>query len=185
MARFLVGEIVALTGMLPDLRAAAMVEFANGACGTLESNSYCVGSKNRHAWEIHGTKGSLAWDLEDLNRLHVYLEDDTLRELGGFRNVLVTEPFHPNIGWEQLGQAESVLPAGREPGQVWWPHGHILGWEHGHINEIFHFLDAIAHDRPIAPYGATFEDGHRAAVLSDAIDRSFEQGKRIEIPETM
>jgi len=183
MARFLVGEITAIMGVLPDMRAVTLVEFANGAYGSLEANSDCAGNKNRHAWEIHGTKGSLAWDLEDLNRLHVCLQDDSPRELGGFRNVLVTEPYHPYISWEQLGRADSVLPAGRVAGQVWWPHGHILGWEHGHINEIFHFLDAIAHDRPIAPYGATFEDGHRVALISDAIERSFEEGKRIEVPE--
>jgi predicted dehydrogenase len=179
MARFLVGEIIAVMGMLPDMRAVTLAEFANGAHGTLEASNLCAGSKNRHAWEIHGTKGSLAWDLEDLNRLHVYLEDDSPRELWGFRNVLVTESYHPNISWKQLDQVESVLPSGR----VWWPHGHILGWEHGHINEIFHFIDAVANGRPIAPYGATFEDGHRVAVISDAIERSFEEGKRVEVPE--
>jgi len=185
MARFLVGEITAIMGMLPDLRAVTLVEFANGAHGTLEANSHCPGNKNRHAWEIHGTKGSLAWDLEDLNRLHVFLEDDSPRGLSGFRNVLVTESYHPNISWEQLSQVEGALLTGRVPGQVWWPHGHILGWEHGHINEIFFFLDAIARDQPIAPYGATFEDGHRVAVLSDAIERSFEEGKRIEMPQSI
>jgi predicted dehydrogenase len=66
---------------------------------------------------------------------------------------------------------------------VWWPHGHILGWEHGHINAIFYFLDAIARDRPVAPYGATFKDGHRVALIGDAIARSFEEGRRIEVPE--
>jgi len=185
MARFLVGEIIAVKGALSDMRVVTLVEFADGAQGTLEANGFCVGSKNRLAWEIHGTKGSLAWDLEDLNRLHVYLQDDSPRELGGFRNVLVTESYHPYISWEQLTQVESALPAGNLPGQVWWPHGHILGWEHGHINEIFHFLDAVAHDRPIAPYGATFEDGHRVALIGDAIDRSFREGKRIEVPESI
>lgn len=183
MARFLMGEITAVVGMLPDMRVLTLVEFASGAHGTVEATQLAAGNKNRLAWEIHGTKGSLAWDLEDLNRLHVYLEDDSPRELWGFTDVLVTEPYHPNISWEQLTEVESVLPTGRRPGQVWWPHGHILGWEHGHINEIFHFLDAIANARPIAPYGATFEDGHRVALLSDAMERSFQEGKRIEVPE--
>jgi predicted dehydrogenase len=183
MARFLVGEITAVMGMLPDMRAMTLVEFANGAHGVLEASGLSAGSKNRHAWEIHGTKGTLSWDLEDLNRLYVYLEDDP-QELRGFRDVLVTESYHPNISWEQVGQAESALPAGHAPGWVWWPHGHILGWEHGHINEIFYFLDAIARNQPIAPYGATFEDGHRVALISDAVERSFEEGKRIEVPDT-
>ena len=179
MARFLVGEIASVTAMLPDMGVVALVEFAGGAHGSLEANTLCPGNKNRHTWEIHGTKGSLIWDLEDLNRLHVLLEDDSPRELWGARDLLVTESYHPNISWEQLSEVKGALLTGR----VWWPHGHILGWEHGHINEIFHFLDAVANDRPIAPYGATFEDGHRVAVISDAIERSYQEGKRIEVPE--
>jgi len=183
MARFLVGEIASVVGMLPDMGVVTLVEFAGGAHGTLEANTLCPGNKNRHTWEIHGTKGSLVWDLEDLNRLQVLLEDDSPRELWGFRDVLVTESYHANISWPQLTETEGALPTGRVQGQVWWPHGHILGWEHGHINEIFHFLDALANDRPIAPYGATFEDGHRVALISDAIERSFEERKQIEVPE--
>jgi predicted dehydrogenase len=183
MARFLAGEIVVVQGMLSDMKAVTLVEFAHGAHGTLEANGLCVGSKNRLAWEIHGTRGSLAWDLEDLNRLQVCLRDDSPRELGGFRNVLVTEIDHPYISWKQLDRAGSVLPAGSRTGHVWWPHGHILGWEHGHINALFHFLDAVARDQPIAPYGATFKDGHRVALIGDAIARSFEEGKRIEVLE--
>jgi predicted dehydrogenase len=83
------------------------------------------------------------------------------------------------MSWEQLDEVQGSLLRGR----VWWPHGHILGWEHGHINEIFHFLDAVAHNRTVAPYGATFEDGHRVALISDAIEKSFEERKWIDVPE--
>jgi predicted dehydrogenase len=39
-------------------------------------------------------------------------------------------------------------------------------------------LKAIADDTDIAPYGATFEDGYRAAEVADAIVRSGETGMR-------
>jgi predicted dehydrogenase len=176
MARFLVGEIVAVEGMALDRGIVALVEFLNGAQGMVEANQLCPGSKNRHTWEIHGTHGSLAWDLEDLNRLHVLLEDGP-KEVWGFRNVLVAETDHPYITWEQLSEVEGALLTG----PVWWPRNHMLGWEHAHINEIFHFLDAVANDRPVAPYGATFEDGHRAALIGDAIERSFQERQWIEV----
>lgn len=182
MARFLAGEIVAVSGTLTDHSALILVEFASGAQGTLEANLFSPGRRNRHTWEIHGTGGSLVWDLEDLNRLHVFLADESPAELRGFRDVLVAESDHPYIVWDRLAAMDSALPAGRVPGQVWWPTGHILGWEHGHINELFHFLDAIAHDRPVAPYGATFEDGHRVALISDAVETSFATKRRVEIP---
>jgi predicted dehydrogenase len=183
MARFLIGEIRLVMGVLPDMGVQALVQFANGARGILEANTVCAGNKNRQAWEIHGTQGSLAWYLEDPNRLHVHLEDEPRSDLRGFRNILVTEATHPYIHWGQLCEADAKLPAGREKGQVWWPPGHVLGWEHGHVNAIYHFLDAVANGRPVGPYGATFADGHRVAVISDAIERSFREQRETEVDD--
>jgi predicted dehydrogenase len=76
--------------------------------------------------------------------------------------VLVTERTHPFLDW-------------------WWPPGHIIGWEHTFVHEIHHLLRAIAEDGDVAPYGATFEDGYRAAEVCDAIVRSGESGRREEI----
>jgi predicted dehydrogenase len=42
-------------------------------------------------------------------------------------------------------------------------------------------LRAIAEDTDVASYGATFEDGYRAAEVCDAIVRSSETGRREEI----
>ena len=42
-------------------------------------------------------------------------------------------------------------------------------------------LQAIASDADVAPYGATFEDGYRAAEVCDAIVRSAETGRREDI----
>jgi predicted dehydrogenase len=39
-------------------------------------------------------------------------------------------------------------------------------------------LRAIADDADVAPYGATFEDGYRAAEICDAIVRSGQTGTR-------
>jgi len=43
---------------------------------------------------------------------------------------------------------------------------------------LFYFLTAIAEDGDVAPHGATFEDGYRAAEVCDAIVRSGESGRR-------
>jgi predicted dehydrogenase len=62
-----------------------------------------------------------------------------------------------------------------------WPAGHIIGWEHTFVHEISHFLDAVVNDRPVDPYGATFEDGYKVAVISEAIMASSQTGSRAKI----
>jgi predicted dehydrogenase len=181
LARFLVGEpttIGAVTttfiteretaegGKKPvtvDDAFVATVTFANGAIGTLEATRFASGRRNHNAIEINGEKGSLAFNMERLNELEVFLpEEESPREARGFRQVLVTESYHPYVG-------------------VWWPAGHIIGYEHTFIHEIHHFLDAIVHGKPITPDGADFEDGYRAAVVADAIQASAKSGQRVAI----
>jgi predicted dehydrogenase len=139
----------------------AVVEFEGGAVGMLEASRCCPGRKNYLALEVSGTNGTIHFNLERLNELQVFLKNAP-PETRGFADVLVTEPHHPML-------------------QHWWPPGHIIGWEHTFIHEIAHLLDAIANDKPIAPYGATFEDGYRNAVISDTILQSAEAGARVEV----
>jgi hypothetical protein len=42
------------------------------------------------------------------------------------------------------------------------------------VHEIACLVEAIARGGSVAPYGATFEDGYRAAVICDAIASSAE-----------
>jgi predicted dehydrogenase len=165
LARYLVGEIDEVGGFLKtfiadrevDDAVEATVRFANGAVGTLEATRLALGRRNAFQWEINGTKGSLAFDMERLNELQVFKTGDPRTR--GFTNVLVSETTHPF--WEH-----------------WWPPGHIVGWGDTFVHELHHFLTAIAEDGDVAPHGATFEDGYRAAEICDAIVRSGESGRR-------
>jgi predicted dehydrogenase len=65
--------------------------------------------------------------------------------------------------------------------RYWWPRGHILGWEHAHVNELQHLIAAIATGTDVAPDGATFEDGYRAAVVAEAIVESATTGRRVTV----
>jgi predicted dehydrogenase len=141
----------------------AAVRFSGGAVGTLEASRFCLGRKNAFTFEVNGSKGSIAFDLERLNELQVHLTGTTPGErTQGFRTVLVSEADHPFWEW-------------------WWPHGHIIGWEHSFVHEIHHLLSAIRDDTDVAPHGATFEDGYRCAEVCDAIVRSAEGGRREEV----
>jgi predicted dehydrogenase len=140
----------------------SIVEFENGAIGTIEASRFAAGRKNHQVIEINGAKGSIAFNLERMNELEVYWKDATPKETQGFTDVLVTEAYHPF--WE-----------------YWWPHGHIIGWEHTFVHEITHLLDAIVNNKSVAPLGADFEDGYKNAVICDAIVKSSAEGRKVEI----
>lgn len=173
LARYLVGEIAAVSAhtrtfvkdregqaVTVDDAVESVVDFENGAVGTIEATRFASGRKNALQFEINGSKGSLSFDIERLNELEVHYRDSAPGKLAqGFRKVLVSEADHPF--WEH-----------------WWPQGHMIGWEHTFVHEIHHFLTAIREDADIAPHGATFEDGYRAAEICDAMLRSADSGAR-------
>jgi predicted dehydrogenase len=140
----------------------AALEFQNGALGTLEATRFAGGRKNYNCFEINAEKGSIRFNLERMNELEVYWVGEKPKETEGFHEVLITEGHHP--WWE-----------------YWWPHGHIIGWEHTFIHEITHLLDSIVNDREVGPHGATFVDGYKAAVICDAIVESAVTRRQIDI----
>jgi predicted dehydrogenase len=181
LGRYLVGEMASVSAMTRtfvterpladgsgtgtvdvDDAFAAVVEFENGAIGTLEATRFAAGCKNRQVWEVNGEKGTIRFNLERMNELEVFWVGEEPRETQGFHDVLISESYHP--WWEN-----------------WWPHGHIIGWEHTFVHELTHLLDCIVNDGDVAPYGATFEDGYRAAVVCDAILESADTRRQVDV----
>jgi predicted dehydrogenase len=140
----------------------AIAEFENGALGTFESTRFGLGRRNYNCIEINGEKASVRFNLERFNEFDVFHLDHEPKETRGWTNVLVSEGFHP--WWKN-----------------WWPQGHIIGWEHTFVHEITHLLDCIVNDKDVAPYGATFEDGYRAAVVCDALVESSATKRQVDI----
>ena len=48
------------------------------------------------------------------------------------------------------------------------------------VHELAYLLDCIQNDKPVAPFGADFEDGYNACVVADAIVESSETGRRVD-----
>jgi predicted dehydrogenase len=136
-----------------DDAAAFLVRFENGAMGTFEATRFAAGRRNKNAFEINGSKGSVAFNLERMNELEVFFVDDDA-DVQGFRTVNVTEPDHPFAG-------------------AWWPPGHILGYEHTFVHTMKDLMDGIKAGESPAP---TFEDAYRVQAVLDAVERSAEGG---------
>jgi predicted dehydrogenase len=49
------------------------------------------------------------------------------------------------------------------------------------VHALHHFIDAVVNDRPVAPYGATFEDGYRVQAVMQAVAESSRTGRKIEL----
>ncbi|MCL4385461.1 MAG: Gfo/Idh/MocA family oxidoreductase [Actinobacteria bacterium] len=142
-----------------DDAIASVLEFENGAIGTIEASRFCAGRKNYNTIEINAENGSIWWDLENMNNLWVFWRNESLIETQGFHCVNVTESYHPYY-------------------DRWWPHGHIIGWENTFVHIVYNMTEAVINNKPVEPYIATFEDGYRNAVVSDAIIKSSETGKK-------
>ena len=176
-ARFLCGEIASVQASIsspvttPDRLyrggpidqddvVAMVARFDSGLLATIDASLVAPGRRNHLAWELNGSLGSVAWSLEDPNILKVYRTNGG--RTSGFTEVITCEADHPLVA-------------------LWWPSGHVLGWEHGHANMLAHFIDAVAGDKEVGPYGATFFDGLRAAQVAEAVDESAETGDRVEV----
>ena len=187
LARFLVGEFdtvmcttetfikerpepVAVTGLTAkkgegrgevtvDDAAIFMARFKNGALGAFETTRFAAGRRNYECIEVNGEKGSISFNLERLNELKVFCGEDE-QSTQGFKTILVTESSHPYI-------------------KAWWPPGHIIGWEHAMIHEIYDLVDSIANDRMPTP---NFVDGVKCQEVLQALGKSAEQNKWINVP---
>ncbi len=131
----------------------ALVEFANGARGTLEASRSIYGPKNEMAFELNGDRGACNWDFERMNELQLFLpgadqtHDGYTRLVGGDQF-----PYHGNFN----------------PGE-----GSGLGYEDMKIIEAYQFLCAVAKNKQISP---GFAEALAVAEVNDAMARSWASG---------
>ena len=134
--------------------------FQNGALANLEATRFALGRKNHIEIEINGSKGSLYFDLEDLNRLK-FFDNTRPNDRQGFSDILVTQPggAHPYVG-------------------SWWPPGHIIGYEHTFVHAIADFVNAVVDRKPVQP---TFEDGLKNQRVLEAVEESAKTHEWVKV----
>ena len=135
-----------------------LARFRNGSVGVFESSRFCGGRRNYHTFQVYGSKGSLAFNLERLNELEIYNSEEAAGEQG-FKTISVTEAVHPYVG-------------------NWWPSGHIIGYEHTFVHAVKDFLDCLDKGRMPRP---NFEDGIQNQAVLDAVERSAASRRWTEV----
>jgi len=135
-----------------------LAKFMNGAVGTFEATRFAGGGKNGLRFEINGSEGSIRFNLERLNEIEYYSINDK-PEYQGWKNVMVTDGSQPYVG-------------------AWWPGGHIIGWQHTFVHQVYNLMNGIADGINPSP---SFTDGLKCQEVLEAVEKSDESGGWVKV----
>lgn len=133
--------------------------FENGASGIVDFSRIATGRKFMQTYEIYGTKGSLAYTYDEVNRIRFYSNEDKPGRRG-FREIDVG-PEHPTYA------AFLPLP------------NFALGYNESKIIEVAEVIRSITSGQQMWP---TFESGHHITQIVDACMESSRQRAWVDIP---
>jgi predicted dehydrogenase len=142
--------------------AGVLLRFSSGARGAMTVSQVSAGRKNRLTYEIGGAMSALAWDGENPNELWIGHRDRP-------NEVLVKDPA-------------LLAPEARQ--FAFYPGGHAEGFPDTFkslYKAVYSYLDAGNFDA--TPDFPTFEDGHRALRVGEAIWLSAQQQRWVNIDE--
>jgi predicted dehydrogenase len=132
---------------------------AAGAYGTLEATRLAAGHKNYNRFEVNGSEGTLSFCFERMNELE-YCDRRDPPDKPGFKTILCTQPGHPYFG-------------------AWWPPGHVIGYEHTFVHQVYDFVNAIANGTPANP---DFLDGAKCVAVLEAVTKSLKTKSWVQVP---
>ena len=132
--------------------------FENGARGLVDFSRVATGRKFMQTYEIYGTKGSLSYTYDEMNRLRFYSNDDRVGRRG-YREIDVG-PEHDSY------RAFLPLP------------NFGLGYNETKIIEAAEVIRSVASNQPMWP---TFETGHHICQIVDACMESSRLKRWVDI----
>jgi predicted dehydrogenase len=132
-----------------DDAALFLGRFGDGALGSFEATRFAPGRRNFNTFEINGSKGSVAFNFERMNELEYFNAEDP-GDRQGFRTINVNENDQPYAG-------------------IYWPPGHIIGYEHTFINTVNDLL--VGHQSGQSPH-PTFRQGAQVNAVLDTVEKA-------------
>jgi len=135
----------------------ALFRLGDGSRGILESSRTAVGEQNTYGFEVHGTKGAVAWDFRRMNELKVSAGQDYLN------SFYTTEYAGPGDGELSVFQPGTNNP---------------IGFDDLKVVEARRLVESIATGKPV---GATIHDALAAARVVDAMIISSDERKWVTL----
>lgn len=129
-----------------------LARMKSGAVCSIEATRFATGYQNKNGVEIHGEKGAVSFNFEDMNWLNFYDRSDDRKTQGWHRIMATHAPDHPYAN-------------------AWWPDAHIVGYEHGFINQTADMLNVIAGKDPVVPI-PDFDDAYETQRVLEAVAMS-------------
>ena len=76
-----------------------------------------------------------------------------------------------------------VTHGGEHPyAAAWWPDAHIIGYEHGFINQAADMMSVIAGKPPVVPL-PDFEDAYKTQLVLEAAMQSAEKRTPVKVAD--
>ncbi len=135
----------------------AQLRLASGARAVLEASRVAVGDQNSYGFEIHGTRGQVAWDFRRMGELTLSVGDDYQDQ--------PTRTLHVGPG---SGSFAAFQPGAANP----------MSYDDLKVIEAAHFLRSIETG---TPSGTTLDDAVRSAVALDAMAESVATGAWVHL----
>jgi predicted dehydrogenase len=135
----------------------SQLRLASGARAVLEASRVAVGQQNNYGFEVHGTRGAVAWDFRRMGELNVSVGDAYQDQ--PTRTVYV-------------GPGDGEFAA-FQPGA-----GIAMGYDDLKVIEAYQFLRSVAEGKP---YGATLDDAVHSALALDAMAQSVDSGAWVSL----
>ena len=140
-----------------------LARFKAGAVASFEATRLATGNQNKNGLEINGEKGSIKFNFEDMNHLEYYVATSD-RKTQGWTKIMVTHggdhPYAAN----------------------WWPDAHIIGYEHGFINQTADMMNILAGKSPVVPL-PDFEDAYKTQQVLEAAIVSAQEKRSVKVAE--
>lgn len=137
-----------------------LCRYDNGAVGSYEAARQASGNFNHNGFEINGTKGSIKFNFEDMNKLW-FFDRTRPREIQGWAEILCTANVHPYVG-------------------NYWPDGHLIGYEHGFTSMAFDILQQLDGQQPTVPL-PSFTDAYNTQRVLEAAMISATEKRWVEM----
>lgn len=140
-----------------------LARMKSGAVCSVEATRFSTGYQNKNGLEVHGVNGAIRFNFEDMNVLDFY-DATAPRKTQGWTRIMATH-------------------AGDHPyAHAWWPDAHIIGYEHGFINQTADMMRILGGAEPEVPL-PDFEDAYQTQRVLTAVQLAADERRPVKMAE--